>query len=197
MAEPRNWSSKPTYLNDSTPPAANELDWPGVAACAEAPAPAGEPAVLSIEAAPFDLVALVRDLSTTLTTHVNPVEVKTPLETLIVEGDPARLRQCLENLIANGVQHTPDGTPVTVMLSTQHKKEGDRAVIEVIDEGPGVSPELLPHIFDRYVSGKRASGGLGLGLYIARRVVELHGGELRVERRTPIGSRFIVSLPLP
>jgi signal transduction histidine kinase len=68
--------------------------------------------------------------------------------------------------------------------------------VEVIDEGPGIPPELLPHVFDRFVSGTRSGGGLGLGLYLAKRIAGVHGGDLTVESQAGKGARFILTLPL-
>ncbi len=84
---------------------------------------------------------------------------------------------------------------MTVLVATERQAERDLARIDVLDDGTGVPSELIPHIFERYVTTK-AQGGLGLGLYVAKRVAELHGGDLRVERRQPIGSRFSLLLPL-
>jgi signal transduction histidine kinase len=67
----------------------------------------------------------------------------------------------------------------------------------VLDEGPGIAAEMLPHIFERYVTGTSRTGGLGLGLYIAKRIADIHGGDLSVERRSAGGgTRFRLFLPL-
>jgi signal transduction histidine kinase len=65
--------------------------------------------------------------------------------------------------------------------------------VEIVDEGPGIAPEVLPHIFERFVSGRK--GGLGLGLYLAKRIATLHNGTLDCESAPGAGARFTLSLP--
>jgi two-component system OmpR family sensor kinase len=97
-----------------------------------------------------------------------------------VEGDRERLRQILDNLLANVRAHTPAGTPATVRVV----REDDRAVIEVVDAGPGLSDEQLQHAFERFYRGdesrSRDVGGAGLGLAIAAAIAESHGGSATV-----------------
>lgn len=152
--------------------------------------------VFEVEAQPFDIVPVVKEVSSTLSTPENPVMVKPSLPQLTVLGDAARVKQCLENLLANAVQHSPHGRSVLVRVETERQTEKEMAMIDVLDEGPGVPNELLPHLFDRFVTTRSRTGGLGLGLYVAKRVAELHGGELRVERRAPSGTRFSLTLPM-
>jgi two-component system, OmpR family, sensor kinase len=150
--------------------------------------------VFALETRPLDIVPLVQEVAQTLSTPAHPVVVKPSQEPLMVLADAARVRQCLENLLANATQHSPAGSPVTVLVETERREESELAKIDVLDEGPGVPHELLPHIFDRFVTTKSRTGGLGLGLYVAKRIAELHGGELRVERRT-VGTRFSLTVP--
>ena len=82
---------------------------------------------------------------------------------------------------------------MTAILSRQITESSDLATVEVIDQGPGISPEVLPHIFERYVMGDRATG-LGLGLFIAKQIALLHGGDLTVSS-SPTGSCFVLTLP--
>lgn len=152
--------------------------------------------VFDVESQPIDIVPLVKEVAVTLSTPENPVLVKPSVPRLRVLGDAARLKQCLENLLANAVQHSPHGRPVLVRVETEHESESEVALIDVLDEGPGVPTELLPHLFDRYVTSRSRTGGLGLGLYVAKRIAELHDGELRVEPRNPIGTRFSLTVPL-
>ena len=104
-----------------------------------------------------------------------------PSEPVLVHGDRARLHQVVANLLANARTHTPPGTIVTAALRSA---EGS-AVIEVSDTGPGIEPDLVPRIFERFVRGdgsrSRASGSTGLGLAIVTAVVEAHGGRAEVE----------------
>ena len=96
--------------------------------------------------------------------------------------------------MSNGVQHSPEGVPVSVRIWTE-SLEGNRWVrLEVRDEGPGIPTDILPHIFERYVSSRRSTG-LGLGLYLARRIAEAHGGELTVASEPGKGACFTLRLP--
>jgi PAS domain S-box-containing protein len=116
---------------------------------------------------------------------------------LFVEGDPARLEQVFTNLLSNATKYTPAAGHIEVSA----EQDGKDAVVRVRDDGIGIAPELLPHVFDLFAQGSqgldRAAGGLGIGLTVTRRLVELHGG--RVEARSAgagRGSEFEVRLPL-
>ena len=112
-----------------------------------------------------------------------------------VLGDDARLRQVLGNLVANALQHTPESAGVTVRVGTRD----DDAVLEVSDEGPGMSEDDAQRVFERFYradsSRTRASGGTGLGLSIVHSLVEAHGGSVEVTTAPGRGCRFTVSLP--
>ncbi|GAA3748121.1 HAMP domain-containing sensor histidine kinase [Leifsonia bigeumensis] len=113
----------------------------------------------------------------------------------VVTGDPARLQQSVSNLLANARIHTPKGTTVTTTVA--HR--GGQVVVTVADDGPGVPPELLPNLFERFVRGdgsrSRVAGSTGLGLAIARAIVEAHGGSIEVTSE-PGDTRFSIALPL-
>jgi CheY-like chemotaxis protein len=114
-----------------------------------------------------------------------------------VLGDAGRLVQVVSNLVSNAVKFTPRGGHVDVALTAAD----GRAVIAVTDDGQGIDPEFLPHIFDRFrqadASTARRHGGLGLGLSIVKHLVELHGGGVRAESLgIGRGARFVVELPL-
>ena len=113
-----------------------------------------------------------------------------------VRGDPARLQQIVWNLVSNAIKFTPNGGRVEVSL----RKEGRCVVIAVEDTGQGIAPEFLPFMFERFrqadSSMARQHGGLGLGLSIVKRLVELHGGVVRAESEgLGRGARFLVELP--
>ncbi|OBK74474.1 cell wall metabolism sensor histidine kinase WalK [Mycobacterium sp. 1274761.0] len=112
-----------------------------------------------------------------------------------VLGDEARLRQVLGNLVANALQHTPETARITVRVGT----DDDNAVLEVADEGPGMSAEDAHRVFERFYrtdsSRDRASGGTGLGLSIVDSLVYAHGGTVTVTTAPGEGSRFTVTLP--
>jgi two-component system OmpR family sensor kinase len=118
-----------------------------------------------------------------------------PEEPVTVIGDQQRLHQVLANLLANARTHTPEGTTVTVAVSSTH----DAAVVRVIDFGPGIPAELQPHIFERFARGdssrSRAAGSTGLGLSIVAAVVGAHRGQVSVQSR-PGQTVFTVVLPL-
>jgi PAS domain S-box-containing protein len=115
----------------------------------------------------------------------------------VVRGDATRLQQVVWNLLTNAVRFTPAGGRVEVRL----RRAGGLAELTVTDSGRGIAPELLPHVFDRFRQGEsgttRSHGGLGLGLSLARQLVELHGGT--IEAASPgegAGATFTVRLPL-
>jgi signal transduction histidine kinase len=104
--------------------------------------------------------------------------------------DRERVQQVLSNVVGNALQFTARGGSVTVRTTL----EPDHARVEVRDDGPGIAPEDLPHVFDRFwKSGSRR--GTGLGLAIARGIVEAHGGRIWVESRLGEGSTFVFTLP--
>jgi signal transduction histidine kinase/CheY-like chemotaxis protein len=115
----------------------------------------------------------------------------------VVMGDPGRLQQIIWNLLTNAIKFTPRGGAVRVVVS----RVGSSVKIVVNDNGQGIEPELLPHLFERYrqadSSSTRRYGGLGLGLAIARNLTELHGGEIFAHSDGPgTGSTFTVLLPV-
>ncbi|MBL7499965.1 HAMP domain-containing protein [Frankia sp. CNm7] len=130
-----------------------------------------------------------------------------PAEPVTVRGDAARLHQVLANLLANARAHTPPGTSVTVALEvcptpggvTGRSASAGELHLSVIDNGPGISPELLPNIFERFARGdssrSRAAGSTGLGLAIVAAVVEAHAGRIAVTS-VPGRTAFTVTLPL-
>ena len=113
----------------------------------------------------------------------------------VVSGDPDRLRQVVWNLLSNAIKFTPRGGRVLVRLS----RVGSRIELQVSDTGPGIAPELLPHVFERFRQGDststRQQAGLGLGLALVKHIVELHGGDVRVESGEQGGAVFTVELP--
>jgi PAS domain S-box-containing protein len=116
---------------------------------------------------------------------------------LVVAGDRARLKQVLSNLLSNALKFMPaGGGQITLSL----RREGDEARIVVADTGRGISRDLVAHLFDPFEKGgdfTTAFGGVGLGLYIVRQCVQLHGGRVLAESDGPgCGARFSVALPL-
>jgi len=124
--------------------------------------------------------------------------VKLPPEPVHLEGDLTRLAQVVSNLVNNAAKYTPSGGAIEVAGEV----EQGQVVVSVTDNGNGISAEMLPHVFDLFVQGERSSRtaqtGLGIGLWLVRRLVELHRGT--IEASSPglgQGSTFTVRLPLP
>ena len=116
------------------------------------------------------------------------------LAPVLVSADPTRIDQVLANLLGNAAKFTPSGGRIRVRLAEQ----AGEAVLTVEDNGPGVRPDLLPHIFELFSRDAAAGdpGGLGIGLALVRRLVELHGGSVQAENLVPQGgARFTVRLP--
>lgn len=132
---------------------------------------------------------LLESRAHTLTVHV-------PRTGLAVEGDAGRLRQVVSNLLTNAAKYTPPGGQISISA----ENEEGQVVIRVGDNGIGLMPDVLPHLFDMFVQGRRAvdraEGGLGLGLSIVHNLVERHGGTVTVHSDGPdTGSEFVVRLP--
>ncbi|MNX65636.1 Alkaline phosphatase synthesis sensor protein PhoR [compost metagenome] len=110
-----------------------------------------------------------------------------------LEGDPQRLGQVLRNLLVNAINHTGAGT----LIRVKAQRTADHLRCEVVDTGPGIPEEALPKLFQRFIRLEQAGGrGVGLGLFIAKAIVEAHGGELGVESELGHGSTFWFTLPL-
>jgi signal transduction histidine kinase/ActR/RegA family two-component response regulator len=123
--------------------------------------------------------------------------IEMTLERVWVNADPVRLEQIVTNLVSNALKFSAGDKPVRVSVTAQ----GSDAVLAVADEGSGISPDLLPHIFDLFVQADdtrdRAKGGLGIGLTLVRQLVELHEGTIDVSSgRAGDGSIFQVRLPV-
>jgi len=106
-----------------------------------------------------------------------------------VTADPDHVKQVLLNLVVNALQAMREGGTLTL----DARAERERVTLGVADTGPGIPPEILPRVFDPYFTTK--PGGLGLGLTIARRIAEAHGGALEVSSVAGQGTRFALSLP--
>lgn len=118
-----------------------------------------------------------------------------------VRGDEQRLTQVLNNLLSNALRHTPVGGAITLAVRVQNTADGKRNVlVSVADTGEGIAADALPHVFERFYrvdrSRSRASGGTGLGLPIARQLVEAHGGRIWVQSDGP-GKGSVFSFVLP
>ena len=156
---------------------------------------------LTVERQALDVATLVETTLNGLlpTASLKQIEVvrEIPDHLPAIEGDPQRLQQILSNVIANAIKFTPEHGTVSVRC----KVSGPRLAIEVEDSGVGIEPELLPYIFDRFRQGDsrstRRHGGLGLGLAIARHLVELQGGDITAHSEGDgRGTTFRIRLPI-
>ena len=137
----------------------------------------------------------IQDLSSDIHNLVGPRPVTLDLGPVTAAADPDRMTEVLFNLLDNIQRYTPTDTEVRIHAGP----EGDQALLQVDDTGPGIPPGDLPHIFDRFYRGDRArtsgSGGSGLGLSIAQSIVEAQSGTISAEPLAPHGTRFRVLLP--
>ncbi len=121
--------------------------------------------------------------------------VDIPAEQVSVVGDRSRLYQAVANLLSNARIHTPAGTKIVASAASQGD---DTVTVTVVDDGPGISADLLPNVFERFARGdgsrSRVSGSTGLGLAITRAIVKAHHGTIEVDS-SPNGTRFSVTLP--
>ncbi|HEX5760757.1 MAG TPA: ATP-binding protein [Thermoanaerobaculia bacterium] len=148
-----------------------------------------------------ELAGLVRSAVETsrplLAAGGHQLTVSVPPRPIFVDADPTRLEQALSNLLNNAAKYTPRGGDVSV---TVERRRG-QAAVTVRDTGIGIPPEMLPRIFDMFTqvdrSLERAQGGLGIGLTLARRLVEMHGGTIEAHSEGPgRGSSFTIRLPI-
>ncbi|HEV8239200.1 MAG TPA: MASE1 domain-containing protein [Thermoanaerobaculia bacterium] len=125
------------------------------------------------------------------------IALERPPQALTLPGDAMRLEQVFANLLHNAAKYTDPGGKIDVGL----EREGDAAVVRVRDDGIGIQPELLPHVFELFTQGDRsldrARGGLGIGLTLVRRIVELHGGTIEAHSEgVGRGAEMVVRLPM-
>lgn len=129
--------------------------------------------------------------------HRHALTIELPTDDIELLVDPRRLEQVLTNLLTNAAKYTPDGGSITVRVAAI----GDKAIISVRDNGIGIATDALPKIFELFVQADagrdRAEGGLGIGLALARKIVEMHSGTLQATSAGKNrGSEFVVSLPV-
>ncbi|MBA2382831.1 MAG: HAMP domain-containing histidine kinase [Chloroflexi bacterium] len=142
---------------------------------------------------PVDLGDVAADGTGALVTTAAARQVQLELdpEPAIVDGDHARLRQLVMILVDNAIRHAPRGGTVRVRIRSEERE----AVLEVDDDGPGIRPDDIDHVFERFWRAPGAApGGTGLGLAIAKSIVDLHDGRIEVANRPDGGARFVVRL---
>jgi two-component system, OmpR family, sensor kinase len=150
----------------------------------------------ALDCRPVDLASIAAEAvqQARLVATTRPITLEAA-EPVIVDADAERLRQIIDNLIGNAVQHTPPGTLVAVTVSS----EPGSGRLTVADHGPGMTQEQASHVFERFYrtdgARTRARGGAGLGLAIAAALVAAHGGELTVDTSPGHGAAFHLRLP--
>ena len=140
-----------------------------------------------------DLVELAHDSAAVLSTDAVRVCVEAPTRTLVALVDPERIRQALDNLVANAVRHSPDQDVALIRVARDDPSETACIKLTVEDQGPGIPIEVLPSLFAPFITGP-GSQGLGLGLYLARQCAIAHGGSLNVEPIPGRGGRLVLAL---
>jgi signal transduction histidine kinase len=156
-----------------------------------------ESGVLALQKRAFDVLPVLEDAAAEARLQAPEVSVHVSGvgHDLWADGDPERIHQVVANLLENAVRHSPVGGRVEVRAS----RDRGRIAIEVLDRGPGIPEEEATRVFERFYRADTArsssDGGAGLGLAIARWIVDLHSGDIRAERRAPTGCRMVVLLP--
>lgn len=169
---------------------------------------------LKIEFADFDPQLLARKVADAYRTQTNShrIDLNFPLKLPLVWGDEERIRQVLTNLVSNAIKYSPDGGVIRIggwIQPAEHDgsdtvltKEGggDQLIMYVSDQGVGIAESELPHLFERFYrvdsSLRRSTPGAGLGLYLARAIIEAHGGRIWVNSTPGRGTTFYFSLPV-
>ena len=155
-----------------------------------------EDLTLHLQRRPTDLTALVTEAVKNARSRSNrhPIALQAP-SSLTAWIDPLRLEQVLANLLDNAVKHSPPGEPIAVTLS---QPTPDTLELTVSDGGAGIPIEARDQIFERFFQARPddATQGLGLGLYVSRQIIELHGGQIRAEFPPRGGTRFVATLPV-
>jgi signal transduction histidine kinase/CheY-like chemotaxis protein len=155
---------------------------------------------LQLDRRPLDLVAVVDEAVTLIRPVAQAKGIMLSFDATTpqcqTQGDPIRIQQVISNIVGNAIKFTPQDGRIAVRL----RRDASDALIDITDSGPGISPALLPHVFDRFRQAKLATdrqSGLGLGLTIARELVEMHGGSIHAASDGEgKGATFTVRLPV-
>ena len=158
---------------------------------------------LAIQHAPVDLIAMVRrlveEIQRSLDRHT--IAIQGFAEPLLLVGDDLRLQQVFENLIQNAVKYSPAGGAINVLIERRQAagNSGAVACVAISDHGIGIPQEAIPQLFSRFYRAANAQqqqiGGAGIGLYVVREIIALHGGSVVVDSVEGQGSTFTVCLP--
>ena len=148
---------------------------------------------LSLNGVVENAVETVRPL---IEKHRHSLELTLSAQPIWLYADASRLEQVFVNLLTNAAKYTEPGGSIWVTV----QQEGNEAVLRVRDSGVGIAPDLIPHIFELFTQAERSlarsEGGLGIGLCLVKRLVEMHGGNVNVSSTPGVGSEFVVRLPL-
>lgn len=150
--------------------------------------------IFTIHPQSMDLVRLVYEVVPAFGGPETPISIHTP-QRVMLSGDPDRLRQVLENLLANAIKYAPKHTPITVQVGRERRMDGPWILLTVSNEGPGIPPEVSTQFLRPFTAGV-TSTGLGLGLYLANRIAEAHYGTLTVDSPPGQGVRVTLGLPV-
>jgi two-component system NarL family sensor kinase len=160
---------------------------------------------LQLHLTKVNLVDLTREVIATLTNLASSRQVEITFQAisensgLWVTGDALQLQRVFANLLINAINHTLRGGNVGIEMELEPNsdRKSSQCLVRIIDSGPGITPEELPHLFERFYQGEsdRQALGVGLGLYLSRQIVEAHGGRIWVENRLPRGAIFSFKIP--
>jgi signal transduction histidine kinase len=123
------------------------------------------------------------------------VDLTTPDDPVLVDGDAERLEQVLHNLLSNAIKYSPDGGQVQVQVA----RTATEAMVDITDQGIGIPADAQARLFEPFYRAPNVGGqasGFGLGLHIVREIVERHGGRIEVASTEGVGSTFTIYLPL-
>ena len=150
-----------------------------------------ESGALQLRREPTDLALLLQDTAAAFQSGAAHIRLRCEDETLTVQVDPVRIKEVIANLLSNALKHSPAGG----LIELRCRLEEERTVIlEVEDQGPGIAADDLPHVFERFYKTSDSTG-MGLGLSIAKTLVEAHGGA--IEAHSPLGSGALLRIRLP
>jgi two-component system, OmpR family, sensor kinase len=150
--------------------------------------------IFTIHPQPLNLVDLVQEVVLAFSGAERPIHVHAPYHVVLC-ADPDRLRQVLQNLLANAAKYAPRHTPITVQVNRERRTDGVWALLTVSNEGEGIPPRLRSQLLQPFVAGE-TSTGLGLGLYLANRIAAAHYGTLTIDSAPGQGVQVTLALPL-
>jgi signal transduction histidine kinase len=157
-----------------------------------------ESGALRLKREPTNLAELIRDASSSLEAQIEEKEIHLEMALEKVEEaniDPQRIREVLTNLLSNALRYTPRGGEVKIQMAEAALGDKRHVTISVEDSGPGIASPVLPHVFDRFYKSSD-SGGMGLGLSIAKYLVEAHNGKIWAESEEGKGTKISFAFPL-